>query len=87
MVTDYYDAKLPTTSEPDPQQIRYGNRAEKRFYRQDRKGQFKPWALIRSPEWGRAFRFVYPIILVGSFSRAYLFDVESAHLVDRKSVV
>ncbi|THH20205.1 hypothetical protein EUX98_g8626 [Antrodiella citrinella] len=66
---------------PDVLQSGHSDFAEQRNPSSDLRGHFKPWALLRSPEWGRAFRFVYPTLLVGSFSKAYLFDVESGSLV------
>lgn len=66
---------------PDVLQLGHSVFAEQRNPSSDLRGHFKPWALLRSPEWGRAFRFVYPTLLVGSFSKAYLFDVESGLLV------
>lgn len=45
------------------------------------KGYFKPWAMLVTPEIGRAYRFVYPVLLVASLNTAYLYDVESANLI------
>ncbi|KAI0079285.1 hypothetical protein K474DRAFT_683461 [Panus rudis PR-1116 ss-1] len=42
---------------------------------------FRPWALLSTPEWGQAFRFVYPYLLVASLTKAYVYDVVSAILV------
>lgn len=39
------------------------------------KGHFTPWALLSMNRDGRAYRFVYPTLLVTSNSEAYLFDV------------
>ena len=33
------------------------------------------------PELGRAFRFVYPTLLVAGYNKAYLYDVETGNLV------
>lgn len=44
------------------------------------KGSFKPWALLTMPEFSRAFRFVYPTLLVAGLDKAYLYDVESGQL-------
>lgn len=81
--------RLPTATEcppqtaapPDSEQISHGDWADNNNQCADQRGHFKPWALLRSAEWGRAFRFVYPTLLVGSLSKAYLFDVVSARLV------
>ncbi|KAJ3549871.1 hypothetical protein NM688_g5135 [Phlebia brevispora] len=45
------------------------------------KGNFKPWALLVMPELGRAFRFVYPVLLVSGLTRAYLYHVETGELI------
>ena len=44
------------------------------------KGHFRPWALIETAEFGRAYRFVYPTLLVSGLRKAYLWDVVSATL-------
>ncbi|KAF8632726.1 hypothetical protein AX15_001722 [Amanita polypyramis BW_CC] len=46
-----------------------------------KKGHFVPWALLRPPTSTRAFRFVYPILLVASFVSVYLYDVRTGVLV------
>lgn len=48
-----------------------------------RRGVFKPWALFRPPNNPRAYRFVYPTLLVASEAgkEVYLFDAPSASLV------
>jgi len=71
----------PTTFPPDTIQLAHSSASESSSLGRNRRGEFEPWALLRSPEWGRAFRFVYPTLLVGSFLKAYLFDVESAQLI------
>lgn len=47
------------------------------------RGHFSPFATIESPSPIRAYRFIYPILLVGSFNaqEAYLFDVPTKSLV------
>lgn len=44
------------------------------------RGHFKPWALLQSPIRTRAFRFVYPTLLVSGHLKALLFDVPSGEL-------
>jgi len=51
------------------------------------RGHFKPWALLTTPEFGRAFRFFFPTLLVASFTRAYLYDVVSAQLIQTIQVI
>ncbi|KAH8110954.1 hypothetical protein DFH11DRAFT_1690590 [Phellopilus nigrolimitatus] len=47
-----------------------------------RRGTFAPWALFTPPNNPRAYRFVYPTLLIGSEDgqELYLFDVPSARL-------
>ena len=44
------------------------------------KGHFRPWALIETAEFGRAYRFVYPCLLVCGLRRAYVWNVVTASL-------
>lgn len=44
------------------------------------KGHFRPWAVLTVPEFGRAFRFVYPTLVVVCFETAYLYNVLSCEL-------
>ncbi|THU81561.1 hypothetical protein K435DRAFT_784958 [Dendrothele bispora CBS 962.96] len=45
------------------------------------RGHFKPWALFILPRPTRAFRFVYPTLLVRSTNEFFLWDVRSRDLV------
>ena len=42
-----------------------------------RNAQFTPHALLRMPEPTRAYRLVFPTLVVASFERAFLFDVRT----------
>ncbi|KAK1226734.1 hypothetical protein PQX77_010278 [Marasmius sp. AFHP31] len=44
------------------------------------RGHFVPHALLQMPRRTRAFRFVYPTLLVGGFDHAFCFDVPSRQL-------
>lgn len=65
-----------------------GNRiSETRFFDASRsrdpdhlRGQFVPWARLKVPENGRAFKLTRETLLVSSSQRAFLFDVEIAEL-------
>ncbi|TCD60617.1 hypothetical protein EIP91_009763 [Steccherinum ochraceum] len=81
-LTTECEGKEPSTiAPPDAHQHRQSDSSRKRYPSTDNRGHFTPWALLQSPEWGRAFRFVYPTLLVGSFHKAYTFDVESGKLL------
>ncbi|TFK33146.1 hypothetical protein BDQ12DRAFT_700895 [Crucibulum laeve] len=41
------------------------------------RGRFKPWALLQMPEITRAYRFVYPTLLVAAFTRVFLWDIRT----------
>lgn len=45
------------------------------------RGHFKPWAILLMQEPTRAFRLVYPTFLTVSRDRAFLYNVETAQLV------
>lgn len=47
----------------------------------EQRGCFKPWALLTTPEFGRAYRFVYPTLLVVSLAKAYLYNVVEGKLI------
>ncbi len=44
-------------------------------------GHFSPWGLLHQPEDTTGFRFVYPILLVVSWTTAYLYDVRMGEMV------
>ncbi|TBU39518.1 hypothetical protein BD309DRAFT_969511 [Dichomitus squalens] len=44
------------------------------------KGHFRPWALIETAEFGRAYRFVYPCLLVCGLRRAFVWNVVTTRL-------
>lgn len=45
------------------------------------RGEFAPWALLHPPTFTRAYRFVYPILLVVSMTKAFLYDVRTGVMV------
>ncbi|GJE91392.1 F-box protein [Phanerochaete sordida] len=50
-------------------------------YIPETKGTFKPWAVLTTPEATRAYRFVYPTLLVAGAENAYLWDVPRCEIV------
>lgn len=78
----------PTTSSsypPDLDQIEAGEDSLEMIdsdYLYPQRGVFRPWALFTPPANPRAYRFVYPTLLVGSEAgqEVYLFDAPSATL-------
>ncbi|KAF5344917.1 hypothetical protein D9758_011579 [Tetrapyrgos nigripes] len=75
------EAKYP----PQPDQVAASGQAASLHADTD-KGHFRPWALFRMPRVTRAFRFVYPTLLVGSSNQFFLWDIPSRDLVQTISV-
>lgn len=46
------------------------------------RGCFEPYALLRSPEDTRAYRFVYPTLMTVAYEKVYMWDVPSARIVE-----
>lgn len=46
-------------------------------------GQFAPWAVLSMPDLTRAYRFVFPILLVAGWNSAYMWDVRTGILVQK----
>jgi hypothetical protein len=74
---DYDPTNLPASNPPDWEQIEAATDANNETQR----GRFVPWALLQMPETTRAYRFVYPTLLVAGTRRAFLFDIPSATLI------
>lgn len=45
------------------------------------RAQFAPYALFQMPQHTRAYRFVYPTLLVASLERAFLWDIRTGEMV------
>lgn len=67
-------------SRPDERQIAVRNRVNA-SYPLTGKGHFSPWAVLHMPESSRAYRFVYPNLLIASKERVYIWDVRTARIV------
>jgi hypothetical protein len=46
------------------------------------RGCFEPYAVLRSPEETRAYRFVYPTMMTAAHEKVYVWDVPSARIVE-----
>lgn len=75
---DVENAALPTESIPDDLQMYAAAVAAAAHRSSAPRGHFKPWALIQMPDFGRAFRFVYPTLLVAAEDQAFLWDIPTA---------
>jgi hypothetical protein len=65
----------PTEFPPDELQMKASADAAEVHHSDDLRGHFLPWGLLELPIFGRAFRFVYPTLLVVAENRAFLYDI------------
>ncbi|GBE81288.1 hypothetical protein SCP_0310150 [Sparassis crispa] len=82
LVSSFDPTDAPTRSLPDEDQLNTSAEADTLYYSRTKRGHFKPWALLETPEQGRAFRFAYPTLAVVSYDAIYLWDITSATLVE-----
>jgi hypothetical protein len=73
--SDFDNATPPAASLPDHLQLRAYTDAATRYHSDTLRGHFRPWALITVPIFTRAFRFVYPHLLVASEAQAFVWDI------------
>lgn len=66
---------------PDDDQMSAWKKASRDFARTGPRGHFRPWALIETAEHARAYRFVYPTLLVCGIRKAYLWNVCTTELL------
>ncbi|PIL33399.1 hypothetical protein GSI_04020 [Ganoderma sinense ZZ0214-1] len=78
--TLFDESEMPRFFRPNTAQLDACATAESAFKGSSPRGHFRPWALIETAEFGRAFRFVYPTLLVSGLRRAYLWNVVTATL-------
>ncbi|KAJ3006158.1 hypothetical protein NUW54_g4036 [Trametes sanguinea] len=71
----------PHIAAPAESQIQECRNASGHRWPRAPRGHFRPWRLITTPEFGRAYRFVYPCLLVSGLRRAFLWDVRTGQLV------
>ncbi|KAI8974002.1 hypothetical protein BD414DRAFT_498829 [Trametes punicea] len=79
--TLYDAAEGPRVCHPDESQLAAWQAASQQWFSSAPHGHFRPWALIDTPEFGRAYRFVYPNLLVSGLRKAYVWDVRSGQMV------
>lgn len=76
----YDESEAPHRSPPNDAQLSASAAAASAYAATSPRGHFRPWALLETAEFGRAFRFVYPTLLVSGVRKAYLWNVVSATL-------
>jgi hypothetical protein len=79
LVNDFPSESRQTETLPD--QISAWESASEEHSDTYPKGHFKPWAVLTMPRLTRAFRFVYPTLLVGAWDHAFLYDIPSSKLI------
>ncbi|KAI0365572.1 hypothetical protein BV20DRAFT_1038856 [Pilatotrama ljubarskyi] len=79
--TLYDAAEEPVACPPDEAQMNAWQDASLQYSASSPRGHFRPWALIDTPEFGRAYRFVYPGLLVAGLRKAYVWDVRTGQLI------
>ncbi|KAG9223420.1 hypothetical protein PLEOSDRAFT_1081654 [Pleurotus ostreatus PC15] len=73
LASEYDTSPPPTSALPDDGQLdAYAQSAS--FYHSSR-AVFRPWLLLQMPIHTRAYRFVYPSLLVSGTDQAFIFDV------------
>ncbi|KAI0753064.1 hypothetical protein C8Q80DRAFT_1267504 [Daedaleopsis nitida] len=74
-------AEKPCLNLPDDDQMSAWKKASRDFASTGPRGHFRPWALIETADHARAYRFVYPTLLVCGLRKAYLWNVCTAELL------
>ncbi|KJA15540.1 hypothetical protein HYPSUDRAFT_194203 [Hypholoma sublateritium FD-334 SS-4] len=74
---DNVEPSTLVTSFPDARQIKMGERTSTLCAR----AQFTPYALFQMPGHTRAYRFVYPTLLVANLESAFLWDIRTGEMV------
>ncbi|RPD52756.1 hypothetical protein L226DRAFT_548676 [Lentinus tigrinus ALCF2SS1-7] len=78
---EYDPSSVPPESIPDEAQIEAWRKASRQYSHTGPRGHFRPWCLIETSEFTRAYRFVYPNFLVSGLRKAYLWDVPTGRLI------
>ncbi|KAF8261626.1 hypothetical protein EI94DRAFT_1745545 [Lactarius quietus] len=68
-------------SPPNDKQMAISARAAAMYHQYAPLGQFRPWALLRLPEFTEVYRLVYPTLICANFEHAFLHDVRTGSLV------
>lgn len=71
-----------TESPPDADMLSAWIEGTSHWDASTRHGHFKPWALLRMPDFTRAFRLSHLTLLVAADENAYLWDVSEGHLIE-----
>ncbi|KAH9174790.1 hypothetical protein EDB89DRAFT_1883946, partial [Lactarius sanguifluus] len=73
--------EVAANAPPDGEQMDASATAAALYHQYVPRGQFLPWALLRSHELTRAYRLAYPTLICASDERAFLYDVRPGSLV------
>ncbi|KAF8268352.1 hypothetical protein EI94DRAFT_1728026 [Lactarius quietus] len=75
------EGEAAVNSPPSDKQMATSARAAAVYHQYAPLGQFRPWALLRLPEFAEVYQFVYPTLICTNFERTYLHDVRTGSLV------
>ncbi|KAH9038563.1 hypothetical protein EDB85DRAFT_429957 [Lactarius pseudohatsudake] len=75
------EGEVAADSPPGGRQMDVSARAEELYHQYAPLGQFRPWALLRFPEFAWEYRLAYPTLLCASDEHAFLHDVRTGSLL------
>ncbi|KAI9444182.1 hypothetical protein H4582DRAFT_1069114 [Lactarius indigo] len=79
--SEFTEGEVAVDAPPGAAQMDVSNRAEELYNQYAPLGQFRPWALLRFPEFAHKYRLVYPTLICASHELACLHDVRTGSLV------
>ncbi|KAH9032739.1 hypothetical protein EDB84DRAFT_1561882 [Lactarius hengduanensis] len=75
------EGEVAADAPPGGRQMDVSARAEELYHQYAPLGQFRPWALLRFPEFAWKYRLAYPTLLCASNEHAFLHDVRTGSLL------
>lgn len=79
LASEYNTSPPPTTSLPDSRQL--DAYAQSSSLYPPSRAHLRPWLLLHMPTHTRAYRFVYPSLLVSGTDQAFIFDIPTGERV------
>ncbi|KAH9059605.1 hypothetical protein EDB87DRAFT_770044 [Lactarius vividus] len=81
LTSEFTQGEVAVDAPPGAVQMDVSTRAEELYHQYAPLGQFRPWALLRFPEFVWEHRLAYPTLLCASKEHAFLHDVRTGSLV------
>jgi hypothetical protein len=75
------EGEVAADSPPDDKQMAVSAHAAKVYKFYAPRGHFRPWALLRLPEFADVYRLVYPTLICANSQHAFLYDVRTGSLL------